>query len=484
MPQAAIRGSDTISFLVPVAEMFIRSCCFCRLVKPFMASRVTSDSTSASKGMERILKEKEKGAFYAAAVYFLTMLLIDMTPMYDAYVMFAIGNLTAFSAICWVDRRNYRQKIFLVVTFFSLNWFAAAMADILYDGFYEFAGNTEYMQNHPQMWLALYAAVRIFYLVVEFALTAVGIWLILKVYANKHAEMENKELVMLSLPSLMGMVGFEIVRYYRTFYILETQKIKNDYDVLALLFYAVAIVTVIVVIVLYQNIKRQQEENLQSGLLSQQICGIRHHMEQVESLYRDIRGVRHDMTNHILTLERLYAGNQAEEAKAYSDALKIELAEMMGEIKSGNPVTDVILQERKEEAEKKGVSFYTEFYYPADMGVNAFDVSVILHNALQNAIENTAVNGHISVISYRRKNAYMIEVSNTFMGNLHWDGESGLPLTTKDKKDGHGYGLSNIRRVAQKYAGDIDVGQKDGEFRLCVMLMAEYAAALGRNEPA
>lgn len=44
--------------------------------------------------------------------------IIDMTPLYDTYVMFSIGNLTAFSAICCVDHRNYRQKIFLVVTFF------------------------------------------------------------------------------------------------------------------------------------------------------------------------------------------------------------------------------------------------------------------------------------------------------------------------------------------------------------------------------
>lgn len=473
MLRDAFCESDMIYILTSLMEMFIRSYCFYHLVKPFMAFRVTSDHACSSKGMERISQEKKKRPCYAATVYFLIMLFIYMIPLYDAYVAFAIGIFVAFSAISWVDRRNYRQKLFLVVTFFSLNWFAVAMADILYDDIYEFAGNTEYMQNHPHLWLALYAAVRIFYLVVEFALTAVGMRLILKVYANKHAEMEVKELVMLSFPSLMGMVGFEIVRYYRTFYILETQKIKNDYDVLAVLFYAVAILTVIVVIVLYQDIKRKQEENLQSELLQAQIDSIQRHMEQVEGLYRDIRSVRHDMTNHILTLERLYARNQATEAKIYSDALKTELAGVAGEIKSGNPVTDVILQERKKEAQKKGISFYPEFYYPDGTGVNAFDVSVILHNALQNAIENTAKDGHISVVSYQRKNAFMIEVRNTFTGELYWDVQSGLTLTTKTNKDGHGYGLSNIRRVAGKYAGDIDVGQKDGEFRLCVMLMME-----------
>lgn len=79
----------------------------------------------------------------------------------------------------------------------------------------------------------------------------------------------------------------------------------------------------------------------------------------------------------------------AEEAKAYSDELKAELANMSGAGRSGNPVTDVILQEFKKESERSGISFCTEFYFPTDSGINVFDVSIILNNALQNALENT-----------------------------------------------------------------------------------------------
>lgn len=67
----------------------------------------------------------------------------------------------------------------------------------------------------------------------------------------------------------------------------------------------------------------------------------------------------------------------------------------------------------------------------------------------------------------------MIEICNSFSGNLQWNAESGLPFTTKEQAKGHGYGLPNIRRVAGKYDGDIDIALKDGEFCLCIMLMAE-----------
>ena len=37
----------------------------------------------------------------------------------------------------------------------------------------------------------------------------------------------------------------------------------------------------------------------------------------------------------------------------------------------------------------------------------------------------------------------------------------------------HDYGLSNIRKVAGKYFGDLDIVTKDGEFMLSVMLMMD-----------
>ena len=88
-------------------------------------------------------------------------------------------------------------------------------------------------------------------------------------------------------------------------------------------------------------------------------------------------------------------------------------------------------------------------------------------------MENTSENGksHITVSSYRKNNAYMIEIRNSFSGILQWDARSGFPVTTKEKTDGHGYGLSNIRRMAEKYFGDIDISLEDGEFRLSIMLM-------------
>ena len=67
------------------------------------------------------------------------------------------------------------------------------------------------------------------------------------------------------------------------------------------------------------------------------------------------------MTNHIMTLERLYEKNELEEAKRYSTELKMVLAKAAGTIKSGNPVTDVILQEKKTSSRAKAYELLFRF---------------------------------------------------------------------------------------------------------------------------
>lgn len=452
--EGAVISEAVVAHISQVLELLFLGYCFYRFTRPFM--------------------ENTAGAFWSGGAYVLAMLLLYIMPV-GYFFAYGMGSLAAFGAMCRAERKNYRQKAFLALTFFTLHWLAATTTDILYDSIYSFATQTDFMAGHPDLWYALYLGMCVIYRVMEFAFLAFEIWCILRTYVYKHADMTGKELLMMAVPSVTGGAGVVIMRYYRVFYIIQTGEISDSYDILSLLYYIVSAAAVIVVISLYQDIKAKQEENLHSELLAAQIDSVRRHIGQVESLYQDIRSMKHDMANHIFTLEKLYAGNNTEEAGAYGRELKAVLSRTAGEVKSGNPVTDVILQEMKSAAQKKGIYFHSEFYYPADSHINAFDVSVILNNALQNALENTPERdtSRITVSSYRRDNAYMMEIRNSFSGSLQWDSQSRLPVTSKKKTDGHGYGLSNIRRVAEKYFGDIDIALEDGEFRLSIMLMTE-----------
>lgn len=438
--------------------------------------------------------ENKKGAVCIGIAYFATMLLLYLVPMeINTFAAYGLGILSAFIVMCRIDGRNYKQKTFTAVTFFSLHWLSEYMTRIITDAVYNIkvVSDVFYLSGgHQAAKSLIFGGVELLDTVIGFALLGISVRYIVKTYVYKREEMSMKEMFMLIVPSITGMTGYGIlIRYQTSSGMSWMEPIYGLYNGLAFLHFGISIITIVVMTVLFQNIRARQEEKLQNELLAAQVVNIERHIGQVESLYQNIRSIRHDMTNHILTLERLYAGNNVEEAMDYGKELKSSLSQIAGEIKSGNPVTDVILQELKNEAEKRKIRFQSDFYYPTGTNINAFDVSVILNNALQNAMENAGhvplenagkgESPYISVLSYHRNNAYMIEISNSFTGNLQWDEERGLPVTSKEKTEGHGYGqthgygLSNIRMVAGKYSGDIAIDLKDDEFRLSIMLMME-----------
>lgn len=445
-----------ISYIMPIVEIFVTGYFLGYFVKPFIKNK--------------------KNAIYIGTVYSVTMLIFYIMPLYlNEFIAYGMGVFAAFFVMCLLDKRNYKQKAFISVTFFSLHWFAFAMADILYDELYNFLSSTNYMKVHPDKWFVLYIVMCIFYPVSELLFLAISIKCILKSYIYKHIEISKKELLILTVPSVIGVLGYNIMDYYRNFYIRESEKLSDIYDILAVLYYASSAISIIVVIVLYQNLRTKQEEKLQAKLLASQIDSIKQHIQQAENLYKNIHSIKHDMTNHIITLEKLYTKNRVSEAKAYSMELKKTLGEVTGKINSGNPVTDIILQEIQNKAKEQEIDFNIDFHYPTGYNINAFDISIILFNALQNALENTDKGeaSSISILSYRRNNAYMIEISNSFTKNLEWDEQKELLVTSKKNSDGHGYGLLNIRKVAEKYFGDIDIALTDGKFCLSIMLMLE-----------
>lgn len=421
--------------------------------------------------------KKKKGAVAVSIVYITIMLVLYMIPpQIDNFSAYLIGVIAAFLAMYVEDRRNIYQKIFLAITFFSIRWLTVAMAARLDD----LVTKALVFRNMSaeKVWLqyGLYVGTRVLDIVLCIAFIAVAIGLINKAYIYKKDEMSVKEMVMLIIPSLVGVTGYGILQYYLMIYERDTGKNLIDtygfYGALSFLHYQISIVAILVVIVMFQNWKEMQEEQRGQELVLNQISDMKKHIEEVEKLYRDIRSMRHDMGNHIQTLEHLVAHNNMDDATEYLEHLKNEWDEVSPEIKTGSPVIDVILMEKLREAKERQIRFLSDFHYPHNTKLNAFDLSVIMNNALNNCMENVSGDDpYISISSFRKNSIFMITIKNSFGGQLNF-GDSDLPETTKSGRE-HGMGLNNIRRVARMYMGDISLEQGNEEVILSIMMQVE-----------
>ena len=421
--------------------------------------------------------KKKKGAVAVSIVYITIMLVLYMIPpQIDNFSAYLIGVIAAFLAMYVEDRRNIYQKIFLAITFFSIRWLTVAMAARLDD----LVTKALVFRNMSaeKVWLqyGLYVGTRVLDIVLCIAFIAVAIGLINKAYIYKKDEMSVKEMVMLIIPSLVGVTGYGILQYYLMIYERDTGKNLIDtygfYGALSFLHYLISIVAILVVIVMFQNWKEMQEEQRGQELVLNQISDMKKHIGEVEKLYRDIRSMRHDMGNHIQTLEHLVAHNNMDDATEYLEHLKNEWDEVYPEIKTGSPVIDVILMEKLREAKERQIRFLSDFHYPHNTKLNAFDLSVIMNNALNNCMENVSGDDpYISISSFRKNSIFMITIKNSFGGQLNF-GDSDLPETTKSGRE-HGIGLNNIRRVARMYMGDISLEQGNEEVILSIMMQVE-----------
>lgn len=101
-------------------------------------------------------------------------------------------------------------------------------------------------------------------------------------------------------------------------------------------------------------------------------------------------------------------------------------------------------------------------------------MGIILQNLLQNALEacrKVSEGERFIVLTGKRKGRFfLIEVKNSFVGEVIF-GQDGLPVTT-EKEDAlmHGIGLSNVRREAEKYMGELEVKINQREFSVTVLL--------------
>lgn len=449
---------ETISHISALFTKGITGYYLSRFVKPFLRNK--------------------KCAWLAGVVYFVTMLALSLVHIYiNNFIAYGIGVAVAFVVVFLGDYRNIGQKVYLAVTFFVLRWVSAGIAVSIYvpvtDGVFYLQAQAD---ADLKQWFAGYVCVTVFLDVVQWFFMAIAVRSIVKAYVCKKENMSWRELFFFLLPSCSVLLGYRAFSFCEAVYEADSGKSLYDnyqYHCLRALYQLVSFVAILAIVIVFQNIKRRQREEKQEDILSGQIASMKMHIGEVEKLYRDIRSLKHDMGNHIMTLEGLYEKKEYGAAHEYMGCLKLQLRDTTLGIKSGNPVTDVILAEKQKEAQERGIAFLSEFFYPEGTEVNAFDVSVILNNAVTNALEGAAgcACPYIRILSYRIENAYMIEITNSFIGMVCIDEETGLPETTKGKRNGHGFGLANIREAAQKYYGDIEIEQNGEEFKLSILLM-------------
>ena len=241
-----------------------------------------------------------------------------------------------------------------------------------------------------------------------------------------------------------------------------------------LLFYAGTWLTM----VFQQGMAALQEEQAASFAEWQQIQAIGARIHEVEQFYTGIRRLKHEMRGHLTNIKGLASCGEYAGLEDYIARMDESLSSFELTLETGNPVTDVIINDTRRQCAALGIRFQVDFHYPASGSYDAFDMGIILQNLLQNAIEacgKISGSGRFIVLAGKRKGRFfLIEVKNSFAGQVVFR-QDGLPATTKKEDISmHGIGLSNVRREAKKHMGEIEIKAENQEFCVTVLLQEKH----------
>ena len=195
------------------------------------------------------------------------------------------------------------------------------------------------------------------------------------------------------------------------------------------------------------------------------------HYREVDNMYRKMRGWRHDYRNHIQAMKAYAASEDWDAIKRYLDLLDDDLTTVDTVIKTGNPMTDAILNSKISLAASRKIKVIADASIPVKLKLSEIDLCCIIGNLFDNAIEASMKLPEdqrvIRVYMDLRNTQLYISFTN-FTSGKKMQKEGKLFRSTKG--EGHGFGLVRIDAIVERLDGYISRNSEDGAFTTEILL--------------
>lgn len=262
-----------------------------------------------------------------------------------------------------------------------------------------------------------------------------------------------------------GVVLIQLVLVY--FMIMLSRQMEPEYLAQATI---LMIVVDFIIIYIYDVLINSEQERVRNLILMEQKESYLREMNILMDSQKRVRGIYHDIKNHILVMRSYLAKNDYGNLGEYLERLQQETRQSVPQVYTGQPTVDSILNYKISAA--KDVSVKVETCIPEKIGIDDYDITVILGNLFDNAIEACSKldrdKRNIKCSIKMIKNQVFITMENPYLGKILWS--NGNPLTQKVDKANHGIGLQNVKRVVEKYNGILETTGENNIFTVKTML--------------
>lgn len=221
---------------------------------------------------------------------------------------------------------------------------------------------------------------------------------------------------------------------------------------------------------LQANRRYRQIQALQDQLYHAQ----QDYVAQVLSQDTILRGFRHDIRGHLISLRSYLEDQDTRKALRYMDEMDNALSASRLKYHTQNTIADALLNAKAKELEEHHISCTVSGSLPDKLPLTDFDLCLLISNLLNNALEANLRLPEDTEKFIRFELAYLptcfsLRVSNPIQ-------EISDLKTKKQEKENHGIGLKNIAACADRYHGTCEIIQKDLLFTVEIIIPETFPA--------
>lgn len=195
------------------------------------------------------------------------------------------------------------------------------------------------------------------------------------------------------------------------------------------------------------------------------------HYKEVENMYKQMRGWRHDYRNHIQTMKVLASNGDMEGIKEYLNKLDTDLNTVDIAIKTGNAMADAIINSKVSLARSRDIDVSIDAHIPIKLKMSELDLCCILGNLFDNAIEAS-----MPLPKEKRLIRVYMDMKGTQLYISFTNFTSTKKLTklgnsfVTTKGEGHGFDLVRIDNIVDRLDGYLSRNSEDGAFTTEILI--------------
>lgn len=234
---------------------------------------------------------------------------------------------------------------------------------------------------------------------------------------------------------------------------------------------AVILIMNFTVFFLFDRIAKLYMEKQENAFIKRQNEYYVNQLMVTEDSYETSKKLRHNIKNHLVAILSYIENNNNDEAKKYiSDIIgfyqgKAEI------VHTGYPEIDGLLNYKLQPALEDGTKVNVKVSLPSDLFFSSFDLTVILGNLIDNALEAIAFVDENRFINFKMgcsKGMMVIKISNSYKNAVKMENEK--IITSKKDKVNHGLGLRSVNEVLERYNGMTKIETDENAFTITAVL--------------